>query len=244
MRSKRKSMHKDWKMMNTTEQLAKALAANCLADAALFSDINDVIARTEELTGESLRQQVAELTDLTIRLANEQESISSRVEYNHMAAKLAEANSEIDRLKQKLGNEVTFDGKTAFEFVGEELFNFQNATGCNTADEYQQQLVATQARVHRLLGVLAHCSAPFVNSATVQIAKWRVQEALAPTQDNAALEAMIAKAAEVMRERCVKACTDRSAETDADDFDEWDQSNYSCAEAIRALSGVTLEDLK
>lgn len=59
-----------------------------------------------------------------------------------------------------------------------------------------------------------------------------------------AIEAMIAKAGEVMRDRCVKACTDRSAETDADDFDEWDQCNYSCAEAIRALPSVALEDLK
>ena len=42
---------------------------------------------------ESLREQVAGLTALCIRLANAQESISSKVEYNHMAAKLAEALS-------------------------------------------------------------------------------------------------------------------------------------------------------
>lgn len=64
------------------------------------------------------------------------------------------------------------------------------------------------------------------------------------SDDTTALEAMIAKAVEVMRERCAKACTDRSAETDADAFDEWDQCNYSCAEAIRAIPSVTLEDIK
>lgn len=31
---------------------------------------------------------------------------------------------------------ITFDGMTALEFIGKELFEFQEATGCCTADEY------------------------------------------------------------------------------------------------------------
>ena len=50
-------------------------------------------------------------------------------------------------------------------------------------------------------------------------------EALALPQDTTALESMIAKAGEVMRERCVEECDE-------------------AREAIRALPGVTMEDLK
>jgi hypothetical protein len=50
-------MHKDWKKINTTEQLAKSLAANCLADDALLADIKDVIARAGELAVAELEAQ-------------------------------------------------------------------------------------------------------------------------------------------------------------------------------------------
>lgn len=110
-----------------------------------------------------------------------------------------------------------------------------------------EQLAATQAREVQLREV--------IGKAKEGIVQWHVpenryaaldaiNEALALPQDTTALEAMIAKAGEVMRELAATACTDRSTGTDTDDFNEWDHCNYSCAEEIRALPGVTLEDLK
>lgn len=66
-------------------------------------------------------------------------------------------------------------------------------------------------------------------------------EALAQPTDTSALEAMIAKAGEVMRERAADACLriitmrwESDCPKEADD----------CNDAIRALPGVTLEDLQ
>lgn len=57
---------------------------------------------------------------------------------------------------------------------------------------------------------------------------------LSAPSDTSALEAMIAKAGEVMREKCEKVCDEIG-----------DSSNGWCCEgAIRAVPGVTLEDLK
>lgn len=48
--------------------------------------------------------------------------------------------AERDAALAKLGDAVTFDGVTAFEWLGEQMFDLQNATGCNTAEEYTGQL--------------------------------------------------------------------------------------------------------
>lgn len=57
--------------------------------------------------------------------------------------------------------------------------------------------------------------------------------ALALPANTSALEAMIAKAGEVMRERCAKSCDVIG-----------NNRGFSCATAIRALPGVTMEDIK
>lgn len=59
----------------------------------------------------------------------------------------------------------------------------------------------------------------------------RAMEALATPQDTSALEALIAKAGEVMRERCA-------------DFVQFQWDEAGAAYEIRALPGVTLEDLQ
>ena len=68
-----------------------------------------------------------------------------------------------------------------------------------------------------------------------------VTEALAIPQDTTALSALIAKAGEVMRERCADGCSDSLIEhiTFAEHF-----AIKNCAKAIRAPPGVTLEDIK
>ena len=63
------------------------------------------------------------------------------------------------------------------------------------------------------------------------------EKALALPQDTTAFEAMIAKASEVMGERCADACISFGESTDLVFGEEF-------AEEIRALPGVTLEDLK
>ena len=64
-----------------------------------------------------------------------------------------------------------------------------------------------------------------------------IEETLSLPYDTTALEAMIAKASEVMQERCVDACISFGESTDLVFGEEF-------AEEIRALPGVTLEDLQ
>ena len=66
--------------------------------------------------------------------------------------------------------------------------------------------------------------------------RYNMRKALALPQDTTALEAMIAKASEVMQERCADACISFGESTDLVFGEEF-------AEEIRALPGVTLEDL-
>ena len=74
---------------------------------------------------------------------------------------------------------------------------------------------------------------------TPEQAKTAIGKTIALPQDTSALEAMIQKAGEVMRERCFAACN-------ADKYpNECDKSiAYDCRLAIRTLPGVTLGDLK
>ena len=74
---------------------------------------------------------------------------------------------------------------------------------------------------------------------TPEQAKTAIGKALALPQDTSALEAIVQKAGEVMRERCFDACN-------ADKYpNECDKSiAYDCRLTIRALPGVTLWDLK
>lgn len=64
-----------------------------------------------------------------------------------------------------------------------------------------------------------------------------IEETLSLPYDTTALETMIAKASEVMQERCADACISFGESTDLVFGEEF-------AEEIRAIPGVTLEDLQ
>lgn len=125
---------------------------------------------------------------------------------------LAEANAEIERLNFKLQNQ---------------------ALDCIAADgqafDSWQQLAASQLQNKQLREAIRDvCCDPDGNVCIGLMGgcyadKEVLEEALALPQDTTALEAMIAKAVEVMRDRCIEV--------------------IDC-EAIRALPAVTLDDLK
>ena len=101
-----------------------------------------------------------------------------------------------------------------------------------------QQLAASQARevqlreaARELRGLANH----FDNMRIANVAN----EALAIPRDTTALEDMVAKAGEVMRERCLSA-------TNQDNYTNDDDKHVviGCNIEIRAIPGVTLEDLK
>ena len=97
------------------------------------------------------------------------------------------------------------------------------------ADEIEslrQQLAASQAREVRLREALRHLHHNARKSgANMGLALDVAKDALALLQDTAALEAMIAKAGECMRERC-------------------ERESWLMAPVLRSIPGVTLEDIK
>lgn len=134
---------------------------------------------------------------------------------------LAEKDAEIKRLNSKLQKQ---------------------ALDCIAADgqafDSWQQLAASQLQNKQLREAIRDvCCDPDGNVCIGLMGgcyadKEVLEEALALPQDTTALESLIAKAGEVMRERCAVEC-----ET------HYNFSN-ALAAAIRALPAVTLEDLK
>lgn len=108
-------------------------------------------------------------------------------------------------------------------------------------DALRQQLAALQAVNQQYREALEHLSlyVAYNGDDWVQL---RAKEALATQQDTSALEAMIAKAGEVMRERCFDSVQAEMGEQYID------SPHWYVAEArrdtISTLPGVTLEDLK
>lgn len=102
-------------------------------------------------------------------------------------------------------------------------------------DWLRQQLAASQARELQLREALVNTVKLFKGDHSAPLSSEVIKQqdnALALPSDTTAIETMIQKAGEVMRERCAS-----FAETSfAYRFDN--------ANAIRALPGVTLEDLK
>ncbi len=49
---------------------------------------------------------------------------------------------------------VTFNGMTPFEFIGHELYEFQNATGCTTAEEYLNKQEKAREALVEIVGLL------------------------------------------------------------------------------------------
>ncbi len=110
---------------------------------------------------------------------------------------LAAAMAEIERLQEQLAE-----------------VRFRNERLVADYAEVEQQLANSQEECNALRRIHAE---------NIAIFDYKLAQALSAPSDTSALEAMIAKAGEKMRERCIEIA--------------------DCS-AIRALPGVTLEDLK
>ena len=101
----------------------------------------------------------------------------------------------------------------------------------NELEQLKLQLAASQAREVQLREAL-HKLARLGNGAHYGTSDGNriAQVAIALPQDTSALEAMIAKASEVMRERCADETSKRH--------------EFRAFDTIRALPGVTLEVIK
>ena len=121
-------------------------------------------------------------------------------------------------------------------------------------DEGERQLAASQAREQQLREALVACVCAMQDyQAGIGITELfdkgeRLGRLvlLSEKQDTTAFEAMIQKAGEVMRERAAKGAEKEAVQIVVDGREERAYNNAvaDCANAIRALPGVTLEDLK
>lgn len=102
--------------------------------------------------------------------------------------------------------------------------------------QLEQQLAAEQAKNVGLRELVEHFALIDLGRSLLpgDFGLWvlRARKAIATPSDTSALEAMIAKAGEVMREQC------------ADYLDRYGEVSQRRSEEIRALPAVTLEDLK
>lgn len=158
---------------------------------------------------ESLRQQLAEKDAEVERLSRLNSSYS-----NLTKAQEGQLTALRNRLYELKGADKTLDSE-------------RDANAILT-----EQLAASQAREQQLRENVRLVCGPVMDAFT-DGQRWNdYQEIIDHPQDTSALEALIAKAGEVMRERCAVEC-----ET------HYNFSN-ALAAAIRALPGVTLEDIK
>ena len=110
-----------------------------------------------------------------------------------------------------------------------------------TIETLRQQLAASQAREVQLREALKtagmNCVDDFIAAGALQLADSK--------SDTSALEAMIAEAGEVMRERCADGC-DRLTMYGpvAEAQQRYNQAYRHCKDRILTSPGVTLEDLK
>ena len=178
---------------------------------------------------ESLRQQLSEV--LEVKAA---ENASWNAAYSIQA-------EQIEFLRQQLAEK---DAEIA-QWKANSSENKWIAEECARREqELRQQLAASQAREAQLreaLHSIPICYHSKINGKECACGSCEsnhlVEKALALPQDTSALSAMIAKASEVMQERCADACISFGESTDLVFGEEF-------AEEIRALPGVTLEDLQ
>ncbi len=104
-------------------------------------------------------------------------------------------------------------------------------------NEAQKDLAASQAREQKLLNHIA-LALEFCDMPAFSIAE-NLANALALPQDTSALEAVVAKAGEMMRERCAVEAYEWAMAYVVEDTAPVDN-----ADAIRAIPAVTLEDLR
>lgn len=143
-----------------------------------------------------------------------------------------------------------------------ELINYKRATDLaykGSEQDTLDKLAAAQAREQQLRKLIENapvssgvcCCGDSMDShqdpmvcghSPVDQWDWAVFGLLKETPDTTALEALIAKAGEVMRERSATVCDKRSTYYGRASAES--QEAKDCAFNIRALPGVTLEDLK
>lgn len=162
----------------------------------------------------------------------------------------------IETLRQQLAEKDALISRLQFALADTETLELGTAARLAAAESREQQL---REAVGLWIGIATNCSiesgcchcgdsmenhaSPFscghspvdmADSAVYNAIK-KSDEAISLPSDTTALEAMIAKAGEVMRKQCVDLC---------DRFAAREMHPAECAGAIRALPGVTLEDLK
>lgn len=161
-----------------------------------------------------------------------------RMSHAQAAMKASDIAYENEQLRQQL----------AEKDVEIEHLDRTKAEWKNTAKLLDEKLVATQAREAQLREALigAHKALEAIGSEMTVGDRYTnagqylidslepSREALAPLLDSSALEALIDKAGEVMRERCAEKMESQHT---------WITS-VAASSTIRALPGVTLEDLQ
>lgn len=111
-------------------------------------------------------------------------------------------------------------------------------------DRLKEQLAASQLREQQLLEA---CACADWNSLDLpEFTRVKLAAALRLPSDTAALESMIQKAGEAMREKAKIAVQNESLvdDTGHPSDEAYNEAVIHCIEAIRALPGVKLEDLK
>lgn len=200
-----------------------AAASRQMNDEYRSASCDDVARRVDECM--QLRQQLAE-ANAKVEGLYKRLSVFSRRAINEQ---LAEANAEIQKLTLDC---LSADGQAMDSWT-------QLAASQAREQQYREALDAVQQVANRSDGIAGwHLNG--------DIASWEsilpeVEQAIALQQDTTALEAMIAKSGEVMRERAAASakltsanCVTDAAAVGAD----------RCELTIRALPGVTLGDLK
>lgn len=156
----------------------------------------------------------------------------------------ASRDAEIADLKACTAHEA--DCAEAYKAEADQLrTELVSALAACKANELTKQLAAEQAKNVGLLEIakkgLRHYENRNIAHGTRNPAAIALDEIAATHSDTSALEAMIAKAVEKMREKCADACLRMIAlRPDGGRLNESDD----CYEAICALPAVTLEDLK
>jgi len=182
----------------------------------------------KELDLEAIRQSPRQFVDLETVIA-----LSDRCE--GLEAQLAGKDAEIERLKEESRMPVKYyqpDGKGS-------IYAVYGSSSINFTESLLNKLAASQAREQQLREALTACVCAMqdhqagigITGMFDEVEKLGRLVLQSVTQDTSALEAVIAKAGEVMRERCEGVATVIMSLPDK-------------KRRIRAILGVTLGDLK
>lgn len=184
----------------------------------LFQHMLDEVQQVPTGEAESLRQQLAEKSAEATRF--ETMFCYVNADFSKLEQQLAEKDAEIERLRRSVSTAV-------------KLLDVEGPT------DVIDLLAASQARERQLREALQLVANRFICWHTAAV------EALALPADTSAIEAMIRKAGECMRERCRETAEElQHPHGGTCESQDWCDGIKHSAEAIRALPGVKLEDLK